>query len=58
MHPVTFRVSPEKEAQKISKDRLSQRLQEMNEQFEVIERITSNMDRDLQRSNMVCVGYE
>ena len=53
MHPIASHVKSKKQAQDISKERLSQRLQEMNEQFDVIDQITTNMDRDLQRSNMV-----
>jgi hypothetical protein len=41
------------QAQKMSKEKLSQRLHEMNEQFDAIEQLTSNMEQDLQRSNRV-----
>ena len=41
------------QAQKISKEKLSQQLHEMNEQFDAIEQLTSNMEQDLQRSNRV-----
>ena len=46
-----------KQAQKISKEKLSRRLLEMNEQFDAIEQLTSNMEQDLQRSNRVCTVY-
>ena len=39
--------------QQISKSKISQQLHEMNEQFDAIEQLTSNMEEDLQRSNRV-----
>lgn len=40
-------------AQSISKQRLSTKLEEMNERFEAIEEITRNMNREFQSSKVV-----
>lgn len=51
---VTHRGNSLIQAKQLSKEKLSMQLQEMNEQFDAIDELTSNMEHDLQRSNRVC----
>lgn len=55
MNQQTRRGNTPNKAQRISKEKLSQQLQEMNEQFDAIEELTQNMELDLQRSNRVSI---
>ena len=53
MNETSPRGTTKQHAQKISKEKLSRRLHEMNEQFDAIEALTTNMEQDIQRSNRV-----
>ena len=47
-----------RQTHKQSKEKLSQRLHEMNEQFDAIEELTNNMEQDIQQSNRVCTTID
>ena len=57
LNQASHRGTTKQHAQKISKEKLSKRLDEMNEQFDAIEVLTTNMEQDIQQSNRVRIYH-